>query len=90
MEGGVEIKRVGWVFVGGDYHYSNASKLRYKQQLQQKWRERLACERMSVNICQKAGAKKKKNSICSTVRFLVGTHKMLVGFLGFSTWPRKP
>lgn len=58
MEAGVEIKRVGWVFVGGDYHYSNATKPRCKLQLQQKWRERLVCGTMSVNICQKAGAKR--------------------------------
>lgn len=58
MEGGVEIRGVGWVFVGGDYQHSNATQPQDRQLLQQKQRERLVCGTMSVNICPEAGAKK--------------------------------
>lgn len=49
---------MSWVFVGWDYHYSNAPKPRHKKELQEKQGERLVCRTMSVNICWKAGAKK--------------------------------
>lgn len=77
MEGGVEIKRVGWVFVGGDYHYSNATKVRYRQQFQQKWWEKLICGLTSVNICWRAGAK--THHVCDGA-FLLVHIKSSLGF----------
>lgn len=71
MESGVEIQRVGWVFVGGVYHYSNATKPQYKQQHQQIWGERLVYRMRSVNICQKAYAKRLRLFDCVCAFLLI-------------------